>query len=222
MPDDEDVDEDPAIGGVAGGVPGQGNEGGRENGLPELVASMAGKPEGRQGENQRYESFGEDGEAEASSGEPKQRGLATGEPFQEEQHGGAKADGEGQVSDGEMRVGHPSCRGGEDGGSEAGREFAEELADAQIEEEGESEAEEGDGCARGEFAGQTELGAEGGHPIEQGRFLEPFVTPEARRDPVTGQGHLAADGGVARLVWVDHADAGERVEIECVEHRQGE
>jgi hypothetical protein len=78
----------------------------------------------------------------------------------------------------------------------------------------------GDGQPGRQIRIQTQLEGAPDHPVEQRgflepglEFLEPGLSPQPRRDPIAGTGHLAADGGVAGLVGPNHPHRAEVIEI---------
>ncbi len=221
--EEEHVDEGHAVAQPAEQIPGDGDqaEGGEHSGAQKVAQLFAGDPEQREREHEGHETFGEYGETETRGGGGQEAAIARAQPGEGEQKGGGEGGGERQVGDGDLAEGDPAGAGGENHDGVESRARAEGKAEPPVEENQEQRAENGNGQAGGEVGAEAGEGAEGGHPIEERGLFEPGRAPEAGGDPVTGAGHLAADGGVARFVRPEHAEGGEVVETED-EQRDGE
>lgn len=67
--------------------------------------------------------------------------------------------------------------------------------------------------SRSGFADAEKPEAKSGAPVIKDRFFEPWLTVEARRDPISGLYHVPSDPGVTWLIRSDEADGTEVVEI---------
>ena len=67
---------------------------------------------------------------------------------------------------------------------------------------------------------QMQLVPRPGHPVQQRRFFEPRRAVQARRDPIAGMRHFAADGGVARLVRSQESDPAQAAQIHHQQRNQ--
>ncbi len=210
------VDELAAVPEGDGDVPGRRDPQKHDDGnRPQQVAPpAAARPDQGRGQHERHQALRQDRQAEERSGRCQHAPVAVRDPPQREQHGRRERRGHGQVGHADMAEAQPGGGGRKNGRCEQRGTLPEFAAKHPPVEEQEQNRDDRHRQARREIF--TQPGAKPGrdHPVHERRLLEPRLAPEPGREPIARSGHLAADGGVARLIRPQQSDAGEVVEEE--------
>ena len=169
---------------------------------------------------QRHQSFGQHGHAEQRPRRGQTAGFAARDPGQRQQQGCGEGGGHRQVGCAHLAEADPFRAGRQNQRGQPGHRAAELAAQQPPEEDQERDGAQGHRQARGEVGSEAEAERGAGHPIQQGRFFEPRLAPEAGRDPIAGARHFAPDGSVARLIGAEHAGRIQAIEVDQADEGQ--